>query len=98
MLVDFLKYNLKDLLYFLIEEVTQVEPKYMDVQNDFKLKQFFSLNAYTSMTVLKRVDLGVYLNNITNRLNISNGSVADNIPYYLIDNPFSFFVDVKIRF
>lgn len=71
---------------------------YMDVQNDFKLRQFFSLNAYTSMTVLKRVDLGVYLNNITNRLNISNGSVADNTPYYLIDNPFSFFVDVKIRF
>lgn len=71
---------------------------YMDVQNEFKLKQFFSLNAYTSMTVLKRVDLGVYLNNITNRLNISNGSVADNIPYYLIDNPFSFFIDCKIRF
>ena len=71
---------------------------YMDVQNQYPLKSFFALNAYTSLTVLKRVDLGLYLDNITNRLNISNGSVADNTPYYLIDNPFSFFIDAKIRF
>lgn len=71
---------------------------YMDVNNDFSIRPAFTLNAYGSITVLKNVDLSLFLNNITNRLNISNGTTDGVTPYYLVDNPFSFFVDCKIFF
>ena len=71
---------------------------YMDVKNEFSLRPSFTLNVYVNASVYKNIELSCWLNNLTNRLNTSNGSVDGNIAYYLIDSPFNFFVSCKFKF
>lgn len=71
---------------------------YMDVKNDFSLRPSFTLNVYVNASVYKNIELSCWLNNLTNRLNTSNGSVDGNTAYYLVDSPFNFFVSCKFKF
>ena len=70
---------------------------YVDISNEHYLPAAFNLNAYI-MKSFKKVDLSLHLNNITNRLNTSAGSVADNIMYYHVDVPFNFFINARFNF
>ena len=46
----------------------------------------------------KTVELGLVCDNITNRLNVSNGSVDGTTSYYLVDAPFTFMATAKFHF
>lgn len=69
---------------------------YLDLENEHKLRENFVLGAYIDSRISERFSLSLNLTNITNRLNLSNGSVSDGIGYYIIDSPFMFFVSGKI--
>lgn len=69
---------------------------WMDVENKFKLPELFTLGGYVNSRVNKTIELGLNLENITNRRNLSNGSVSSGEAYYLIDSPFTFFVTCKL--
>ena len=71
---------------------------YLDVENNFSLRPGFTLNAYVNAPVYKNIEVSAFLNNLTNRLNISNGTVSDNTAYYLIDSPFNFYLSCKFKF
>ena len=71
---------------------------YIDVENEYKIKDNFTVNAYVNARLNKMVEIGLNLNNITNRLNFSNGSVGDGIALYSVDMPFNMFGTVKIYF
>lgn len=71
---------------------------YMDIENAHKLKDNFSLNAYVNARVSKTVELGANLTNITNRLNFSQGSVADGVAFYNVDAPFMMMFNAKFHF
>lgn len=71
---------------------------YLDVENNFSLRPGFTLNAYVNAPIYKNIEVSAFLNNLTNRLNISNGSVSDNTAYYLIDSPFNFYLSCKFKF
>lgn len=73
---------------------------YMDIYNRNQLKENLTLNAYVNARVSKIVELSLVLNNITNRLNFSNGSVdiPTNTAYYLVDAPFNMFASAKFHF
>ena len=71
---------------------------YMDLSNEHTLPELFTLGAYLSSRISKTFEVSLNLDNITNRLNISNGSVGDGVAYYLIDSPFTIFGSCKIHF
>ena len=73
---------------------------YMDIYNNHQLKENLTLNAYVNARVSKIVELSLNLNNITNRLNFSNGSVdiPSDTAYYLVDSPFNMFATAKFHF
>lgn len=71
---------------------------YIDVENEYEIKDNFTLNAYANARLNKMFEIGLRLNNITNRLNFSNGSVGDGIALYSVDMPFNMFGTVKIYF
>ena len=71
---------------------------YIDVENEYEIKDNFTLNAYINARLNKMFEIGLRLNNITNRLNFSNGSVGDGIALYSVDMPFNMFGTVKIYF
>ena len=73
---------------------------YMDIYNNHQLKENITLNAYVNARVSKIVELSLNLNNITNRLNFSNGSVdiPSDTAYYLVDSPFNMFATAKFHF
>ena len=71
---------------------------YIDVENEYEIKDNFTLNAYVNARLNKMFEIGLRLNNITNRLNFSNGSVGDGIALYSVDMPFNVFGSVKIYF
>lgn len=71
---------------------------YIDVENLATLKPMWTLNAYVNAPINKIMEVGLNLNNITNRLNISNGSFDGDTAYYIIDSPFSFFATCKFKF
>lgn len=78
---------------------TQYRSKmYLDVTNEYYLNPSWTLNAYMSAKVYKNVELSLNLDNITNRMNISNGSVDGSTVYYLIDSPLTFFLGCKFNF
>lgn len=78
---------------------TQYRSKmYLDVDNDYFLKSACALNGYAIAKVSKNIELSLNLNNITNRLNVSNGSVDNDNVYYIVDSPFSFFIGAKFLF
>ena len=78
---------------------TQYRSKmYLDVENNYYLNPSWTLNAYMSAMLCKNIELSVNLNNITNRTNISNGSVDGNNVFYIVDSPFTFFVGCKFIF
>lgn len=70
---------------------------YVDISNEHYLPHAFALNTYL-MKSFKRIDLSLNMNNITNKMNTSNGYVADNVMYYLVDAPFNFFINCKVKF
>ena len=69
---------------------------YVDISNEHYLPNTFNLNAFVTKE-WKHIDLSLRLNNITNRLNISSGYVADNTMFYMVDAPFNFYVNLKIK-
>lgn len=78
---------------------TQYRSKmYLDVSNEYYLNPSWVLNAYMNAKVCKNVELSVNLDNITNRLNMSNGSVDGGDVYYIVDSPFTFYVGCKFNF
>ena len=70
---------------------------WMDLENEHSLPVYFSLGAYYHQQVGKRFTLEIDLENITNRSNISNGSVDSGVAYYIPDAPFTFWIGGKIK-
>lgn len=80
---------------------TQYRSKmYMNLDNTSELPKLFTLGAYVNARITNVIELGLVCENITNRLNISNGSYdsTDNTSYYLVDAPFTFMVTAKFHF
>lgn len=71
---------------------------YMNLANSASLPEQFSMGAYVNARLNKCVELGLTLDNVTNRLNYSNGSVDGDTPYYLLDCPFTFMASAKFHF
>ena len=71
---------------------------YLDVTNEYYVNPSWTLNAYMNADVCKNVEVSVNLNNLTNRLNMSGGSVDGGDVFYMVDSPFTFFVGVKYKF
>lgn len=71
---------------------------FLDIENSYSLPSMFSLNAYANVSAWKGGEIGIILNNVTNKVNVSSGSVYDGIAYYLIDAPFNFFINLKMFF
>lgn len=71
---------------------------YMDIENKFTLKDLFTLGAYVNARLNKTFEVSLNMDNLTNRLNISNGSTDGTNAYYLVDSPFNFFASCKIHF
>lgn len=69
---------------------------YVDLENRFALRPMFNLSGSVKYQVLKNLELGLNLGNITNRFNASNGYVEDGRLYYLIDSPFNMFFNMRI--
>lgn len=70
---------------------------YVDISNEHHLPSAFALNTYLRKE-FKHVDLSLNANNITNKLNTSNGYVDGNTVYYLVDAPFNFFINCRFKF
>ena len=73
---------------------------YMNLANTSKLPELFTMGAYVNARLNKTVELGLVCDNITNRLNVSNGSYdsVQDQSYYLIDAPFTFMATAKFHF
>ena len=73
---------------------------YMNLANTSKLPELFTMGAYVNARLNKTVELGLVCDNITNRLNVSNGSYDSVLDqsYYLIDAPFTFMATAKFHF
>ena len=73
---------------------------YMNLANTSKLPELFTMGAYVNARLNKTVELGLVCDNITNRLNVSNGSYDSVLDqsYYLVDAPFTFMATAKFHF
>lgn len=71
---------------------------YMDIENLHKLKSLFTLGAYINARFNKYFEAGLNFDNITNRMNFSNGTVDGNTAYYLVDSPFNMFASLTVHF
>lgn len=71
---------------------------YIDMANEHTITYTFTLNLYGRYTY-KNAELGVRLNNVTNRVNYSTGAVGvDNQTLYFRNAPFNFNVSLKYVF
>ena len=71
---------------------------YIDMANEHTIPYTFTLNLYGRYTY-KNSELGVRINNVTNRVNYSTGAVGvDNQTLYFRNAPFNFNVSLKYVF
>ena len=72
---------------------------YLDLDNQYSLPTNMALNVYGSLTFRDRIELSLHLNNITNHVNYSYGSVNGNGNIlYVQESKFNCFGNVKFYF
>ena len=72
---------------------------YLDLDNQYSLPVNMALNVYGSIMFYNRVELSFHMNNITNHLNYSYGSVNGNGEIlYVQEDKFNCFANVKFYF
>lgn len=69
---------------------------YMDLENRYTLPEAINLGFYAMYRPLKNLELRLDIFNMTNRLNMSWGSVDGDVAYYLVDSPFNIFGRVRV--
>ena len=72
---------------------------YLDLDNQYSLPTNMALNVYGSLTFRDRIELSLHLNNITNHVNYSYGSVNGNGDIlYIQESKFNCLGSVKFYF
>jgi outer membrane receptor protein involved in Fe transport len=72
---------------------------YLDLDNQYSLPTNMALNVYGSLTFRDRIELSLHLNNITNHVNYSYGSVNGNGDIlYVQESKFNCLGSVKFYF
>lgn len=70
---------------------------WLDLENTCSLPRVFSLGTTLSWKATDRVDWTVRLQNLTNRRNLTGGSLGEGGKvYYIIDSPFTMFINLRI--
>jgi len=72
---------------------------YIDLENNHKLEDFFSLNAGVNFRLTKRLELDVFVNNITNKGFYTNGLISfEGDPLYFRQASINCFANLKYNF
>lgn len=70
---------------------------WLDLENTASLPNMFSLGAQATWKMTKNICWTIRLQNITNRRNLTGGSLGeDGKVYYIIDSPFTAFINLGI--
>jgi len=71
---------------------------YIDLTNQYKLDDFFILNLNFKMLLTRRIELNLFINNITNKDIYTNGLMAfDGTPLYFRQSGTNYFVNLKFN-